>query len=312
MGRPKSTYAFYFVKIRSFEDPQLREKFMDAQNKFEKEIQARSKIIEAVRAKKMERSTIISELKPLTAQNKRYNEVVAEKLKEMELPQNRLGMFLKNDDMQAQRAGFCSSVEELEQTIKMSNDRIAHKSISLREEKCLANEIKNLEKNISKVIYNSTIRAKLQDTVDGNEIRQDQVRIIDGTRKEQQAVRSKIKGLEDELRVVDTEIASIQEDLDAATARKDKAYESLVELRTVHDAKNASLIENCCVLDKARDYASRRLVAELGALHEAEVDKFMAQWCNSKAFREDYEKRTISSLIVRQLDRDGRMRIPDY
>jgi cell division protein FtsX len=59
----------------------------------------------------------------------------------------------------------------------MSNDRIAHKSISLREEKCLANEIKNLEKNISKVIYNSTIRAKLQDTVDGNEIRQDQVRV---------------------------------------------------------------------------------------------------------------------------------------
>jgi predicted nucleic acid-binding Zn-ribbon protein len=66
------------------------------------------------------------------------------------------------------------------------------------------------------------------------------IQIIDGTRKEQQAVRSKIKGLEDELRVVDTEIASIQEDLDAATARKDKAYESLVELRTVHDAKVSS------------------------------------------------------------------------
>ena len=51
--RPKSTYAFYFVKIRSSEDPQLREKLMDAQSKFEKEIQARSKIIEAVRAKKV-------------------------------------------------------------------------------------------------------------------------------------------------------------------------------------------------------------------------------------------------------------------
>ena len=49
----------------------------------------------------MERSTAISELKPLTAQNKQYNEVVAEKLKEMELPQNRLGIFLKNNDMQA-------------------------------------------------------------------------------------------------------------------------------------------------------------------------------------------------------------------
>jgi hypothetical protein len=74
----------------------------------------------------MERSTIISELKPLTAQNKRYNEVVAEKLKEMELPQNRLGMFLKNDDMQAQRAGFCSSVEELEQTVCLKTLSVQH------------------------------------------------------------------------------------------------------------------------------------------------------------------------------------------
>ena len=58
----------------------------------------------------------------------------------------------------------------------MLSARIVHESISLREEKCLANEIKYLEKNRSKVIYNSTIRAKLQDTVDGNEAAQDQVR----------------------------------------------------------------------------------------------------------------------------------------
>ena len=60
---------------------------------------------------------------------------------------------------------------------------------------------------------------------------------IDGIKKERQAVRSKIKVLEDDLKLVDAEIASLQEDLDAATARKDKAYESLQELRAVRDAK---------------------------------------------------------------------------
>ena len=60
---------------------------------------------------------------------------------------------------------------------------------------------------------------------------------IDGIKKERQAVRSKIKVLEDELKLVDAEIASLQEDLDAATARKDKVYESLQELRAVRDAK---------------------------------------------------------------------------
>lgn len=60
---------------------------------------------------------------------------------------------------------------------------------------------------------------------------------IDGIKKERQAVRDKIKVLEDELKVVDAQIASLQEDLDAATARKDKAYEALLELRQARDAK---------------------------------------------------------------------------
>jgi len=50
---PKQTYAFYFVKIRSFEDPKLRAKLEQADKEFQKKIQARSKLIEALRAKKV-------------------------------------------------------------------------------------------------------------------------------------------------------------------------------------------------------------------------------------------------------------------
>ncbi|PAN12024.1 hypothetical protein PAHAL_2G236600 [Panicum hallii] len=313
---PKQTYAFYFVKIRSFEDPKLRAKLEQADKEFQKKIQARSKLIEALRAKKSERSSIISELKPLSAENKQYNEVVNEKIKEMEPLRNSLGRFREeNNAMRAQGAGLCSSIEELEQTIKMLNDRIVHESISLPEEKRLVKEIKDLEKTRSKVISNAANRAKLQDTVVEKEAIQDQVKIIgegiDGIKKERQAVRSKIKVLEDELKVVDAEIASLQEDLDAATARKDKAYESLQELRAARDAKNASFLQNRTVLNKARDYSSRNMLTELQELHKTEVDKFMTQWCESKAFREDYEKRILASLNSRLLSRDGRMRNPD-
>jgi len=313
---PKQTYAFYFVKIRSFEDPKLRAKLEQADKEFQKKIQARSKLIEALRAKKSERSSIISELKPLSAENKQYNEVVNEKIKEMEPLRNSLGRFREeNNAMRAQGAGLCSSIEELEQTIKMLTDRIVHESISLTEEKRLVKEIKDLEKTRSKVISNAANRAKLQDTVVEKEAIQDQVKIIgegiDGIKKERQAVRSKIKVLEDELKVVDAEIASLQEDLDAATARKDKAYVSLQELRAVRDAKNASFLQNRTVLNKARDYSSRNMLTELQELHKTEVDKFMTQWCESKAFREDYEKRILASLNSRLLSRDGRMRNPD-
>lgn len=37
----------------------------------------------------------------------------------------------------------------------------------------------------------------------------------------------------------------------------------------------------------------------------------MAEWSCKKSFREDYEKRILSSLDSRQLSRDGRMRNPD-
>ncbi|CAD6252427.1 unnamed protein product [Miscanthus lutarioriparius] len=126
----------------------------------------------------------------------------------MEPLRNSLGKFRdENNAMRAQSAGLCSSIEELDLTIKMLNDRMVHESIPLSE-----------EKRLEKIIGEG----------------------IDGIKKERQAVRSKIKVLEDELKLVDAEIASLQEDLDAATARKDKAYESLQELRAVRDAKDYS------------------------------------------------------------------------
>jgi archaellum component FlaC len=65
-----------------------------------------------------ERSSIIAELKPLSAENKQYNEVVNEKIKEMEPLRNSLGKFRdENNAMRAQSAGLCSSIEELDLTV---------------------------------------------------------------------------------------------------------------------------------------------------------------------------------------------------
>lgn len=50
---PESTCGLCFVKICSFEDPELEEKLVEADNEFQKKIQARNKIIEVARAKKV-------------------------------------------------------------------------------------------------------------------------------------------------------------------------------------------------------------------------------------------------------------------
>lgn len=313
---PKQTHTLYFIKVRSFEDPKLRAKLEQADKVFQNEIQVRGKIFEAIKAKKVERSSIITELKPLSAENRQYNKAFTEKVEEMKPFTNRLGKFRdENNAMRAEGAGLCSSIEELEQTIKKLNDRICHESISLDEEKKLIKEIKILEKTRPKVTSNAAKRAKMQDAVVERDAIQDQVKIIgegiDGVKKERQTVRAKIKVLEDELKVVDAEINSLQEDLNVASAKKDKAYATLNELRQARDANNASFHQNRAVLIKARDYSSRNQAEELQELHKTEVEKFMAQWCSSKTFRDDYEKRILSSLNARQLTRDGRMRNPD-
>ncbi|KAI5002919.1 hypothetical protein ZWY2020_027569 [Hordeum vulgare] len=90
--------------------------------------------------------------------------------------------------------------------IKRLNHRISHESISLDEEKRLIKEIKTLEKPRPKVSSNAAKRAKMQDTVVETDAIQDQVKIIgdgiDGVRKERQGVRSKIKVLDDEMKVL--------------------------------------------------------------------------------------------------------------
>lgn len=59
----------------------------------------------------------------------------------------------------------------------MLSDRVVSESITIREEKLLVKDIKDIEKAKSKVIYLYTNRAKLQDTMDGNEATQDKDKV---------------------------------------------------------------------------------------------------------------------------------------
>ena len=63
-------------------------------------------------------------------------------------------------------------------------------------------------------------------------------------------------------------------------------------------------------MNDARRLAANKDVTALKELSTSEVDKFMAEWNSSKAFREDYEKTLLQSLDMRQLSKDGRIRNP--
>ncbi|CAL9055921.1 proton pump-interactor 1 [Musa acuminata AAA Group] len=312
----KKIHTFYFIRYRTIEDPKLKAKIDHADKEITKSTQSRLQITEALKAKRSERSNVISQLKPLTAEDKQYRMIMDEKRKSMEPLQDALGKLRSaNIAVREKGVGLCSSEEELNDLIYSLHYRMQHETLTLVEEKQLIKEIKLLEGTREKVIANATEKAKIQDSYGHRDAIQGQVKLINddigGIKKEKQAVRMKIKDLEEELKAIDDEISSLQEELDVINKKRNKAYETLIELRKSRDEVNACYFQNRSLLNRAKDLAAKKDITSLEDLMHSEVEQFMSEWSSNKAFREDYEKRILSSLDSRQLSRDGRMRNPD-
>ncbi|KAL1299521.1 hypothetical protein HN51_044075 [Arachis hypogaea] len=310
---PKQIHSFYFVRCRPYEDPHIKSKIDQLDKEITKKNQARYQVTEALKAKRSERAELISQIKALRGDSRQFQSIVDEKIKEIEPLQQALGKLRTNNN--AGRSGLCSSEEELNDIIYSLQYRIQHESISLNEEKQIMREIKQLEGTREKVVANAAMRAKLQDSMGQKEAIQDQVKAIggdlDGVKKERQAIRSKIKQIDDELKVIDKDIQTLQDELTAITQKREQAYESIQQLRKKRDEGNSHFHQSRIILNKAKELAAKKDVTAIEELSQTEVEKFMSHWNSDKAFRNDYEKRILPSLDMRQLSRDGRMRNPD-
>ncbi|KAF8391337.1 hypothetical protein HHK36_023641 [Tetracentron sinense] len=338
---PKQIHYFYFVKFRSHEDPKLKSKIELADKEIQKKNQARFQITGALKAKRvwqilsmmtafffylviklcrgysaeLDRAHVISQLKPLSLEDKQFRMIIDGKRKEMEPLHQALGKLRSaNNESRERGVGLCSTEEELNDLIKSLHYQMQHESNTLVEEKQLLREIKQFEGTREKVIANAVMRARIQDSMGQREAIQDQVKLIgvdlDGVRKDQQAIRSKIKHLEEELKAIDNGISLLQEELIDVNQKRDKAYNGLLELRKQRDEGNACYYQNRSLLNNARELAAKRDIAALEELSHTETEKFMSLWSSSKAFRDNYERRILPSLDNRQLSRDGRMRNP--
>ncbi|KAL6202067.1 hypothetical protein ACLB2K_025778 [Fragaria x ananassa] len=312
---PRQIHSFYFVRHRTYDDPKLKAKIEQANVEVQKKNQARSRVLEALNAKRSERSELIEQIKALRSDNYEISKIVGEKFKEI--------APLRQDLKKVRSAhanhngGLCSSEVELDARIKGLQYIIQHESIPLSEEKKILKEIKQLENTRGEVIANAVVRAKIQDSV--VHINEDALEVqfklvgddLNGVKKEQQAVRSKIQQLDDAIKAVDKQISSIRDELKMVTDKRDQAQQSIYTFRQQLDQQNASFYLSRNILNKARGLAINSDVKALEELSHAEVEKFMSQWNSKKDFRDDYEKRILSSLDSRQLSRDGRIRNPD-
>ncbi|KAI7737022.1 hypothetical protein M8C21_007522 [Ambrosia artemisiifolia] len=297
-------------------DAALKAKLDQADKDLKKLNLARDPITEKLRAKRNERAQVIGQLKALVEEKNHFRTIMDGKRKEIEPLQQALGKLRgPNNTNRDNKGGYiCSSEEELNEVIKSMQYRIQHESITLNEEKQIIREIKQLEGTRDKVIANAAMRAEVQKSVGEKDAIQDQVKSIgvdlDGVRKDQQAIKAKLKTLETEKEAINTVIASLEEELRVVIEKRDKVYDKIRELRNKREEGNTCFYKNRSLLNDARRLAATKDVNALIELSKSEVDKFMSEWNSSKAFREDYEKRILQSLDIRQLSKDGRMRNP--
>nr|GLL47086.1 proton pump-interactor 1-like [Ipomoea trifida] len=313
---PQQIHSFYLVKYRTFEDQKLKAKLEQAEKELQKKNQARSQMIDNLRAKRAARSELINERKSLSAERQQFRSQIDEKRKVMEPLQQALGKLRGNNAFGRDRGSVIFSSEaELNDYIKSLQYRIQHESITLNEEKQILREIKQIEGTRDKVIANAAERAKIQESLGEKESIQSQVKLIgvdlDGVRKEQQVLSAKLKEIDDELDAMKKEIGTLEEELTALTQQRDKTFQSIQEFRKQREEGNSSFFQSRKLNLEARQLADKKDVAALRELSETEVDKFVTQWSSNKSFRDDYEKRILQSLDMRQLSKDGRMRNPD-
>lgn len=311
---PVQIHSFYFVRYRPYDDPTIKAKLDQADREIQRRNTARFELMEELRAKKSERADIIAQVKAIRGEVLHFKSIVDEKKKEMEPLQQALGK-LRTTQSAGRSGGICSSEEDLNDLIRSLQYRIQHESIPLSEEKQLLRDIKQLEGTREKVMANVAMRAKIQDSLGQKEAIQDQVKLmgvdLDGVKKEQQAAWTKVSSLDAKIKALDKDIKALQDEVQAVTDKRDKAFETIKELRKQRDAENALFYEHRKVLNKAKELAVKKDIKALEEYAEVEVEKFMTLWSSNKAVRDDYERRILPSLDARQLSKDGRMRNPD-
>ncbi|XP_070008909.1 proton pump-interactor 1-like [Nicotiana sylvestris] len=312
----KQVHSFYIVKYRRFEDQKLKSKIEQAEIELQKKNKAKSQIIEKLKLIRADRAQLIEQRKSLRAENQQFWTKIDEKRKEVKPLHDALGELRGARNTGTERGySLCSSEEELNNLIKSLEYRIQHESISLNEEKQILREIKLLEGTRENVKKNAATRADILESKGDKESIQNQVKLIsvdlDGVRKEQQVVKAKLKKLDDHIDDITKQIKSLDEEVKEIVQKRESTYEHILELRKQRDEGNSPFYKNSTMLQKAKQLADKKDIEALKELSLMEVENFMSLWSVDKAFRDDYGRRILASLDIRQLSKDGRMRNPD-
>ncbi|KAL7588328.1 hypothetical protein Lser_V15G36581 [Lactuca serriola] len=294
----------FLIRIPRFEDEMFKDQIRSAQLQVDEKTRLRDAIRVEIQSKRAR----------LRAINEAFNTA-----KQEETAARRLVRLKRQeiDSVQAviNRLKNAESVGDINHRIYNMEHMIQHETLSLKDEKNLIREIKQLRTLREQLASNMGSQDEIQQAMDQKDQTEEHMRTL---RKELDALKVKLTKAEAATAAVGTKYdelstkeRELQDQFRAADDVRQKAYAHLNSLKKQSYDKNKNFRLYKEDVMAARDFASRGDKDSLHRLCANQVEAFMEQWNNNDEFRNDYVNRCNMNATRRQKYFDGNSLGPD-
>ncbi|XP_031392307.1 proton pump-interactor BIP131-like [Punica granatum] len=204
-----------------------------------------------------------------------------------------------------------TSVRDFDDKIRELSRRIQWRlNIKADEKEQILREIEKIERARAEATESATASAalngKMWHSLGSKEDIVQQIKTIgDELDKERAEYLNSKRKAEKKREAVEADLGRLEKRLTHTVQLKNEATKCISRWRTEHREKNVSYNNYVELMMNARELAERKELSAMQKLSSDEVEKFMWQWSNNKAFRDEYRRRTAESLNNRSLTVDG-------
>ncbi|XP_078176614.1 proton pump-interactor BIP103-like isoform X2 [Carex rostrata] len=291
-GAQKRTHMFYFVKHHQYElTPEMVCKIEEAQLEIRKRRKEIENLTDTLRQIKSKRDPIVAELK---YRDMNTSQEIASKSEEL-----------------ASLKGHCTTKErEIIDLIKELKHRIQNENLKSIEERKLIKQMESLQKQIDHIRANGP--SKDEEEIDGcvEETIQYIADKIDHMKTFNVHLMERTRQLRKDLDVLDRGMRRLQEKINVAVFKRDKAHCVILKSEKMQDEANEYCSRSRELITDAQELVAKKDKAALAELSRSTVEKFFSKWNTDKAFRMHYGKRAVLSLDSHGFSTDGRSRNP--
>ncbi|XP_078176618.1 proton pump-interactor 1-like [Carex rostrata] len=317
----KNIITFYFVKHHRYEDIEITRKIEEANLEIKKKNEVIDDYSKDLKQYREDKKSAEWKLQTWTIHCGDWTQSIYRKRENLSYVKIAL-----NKKFTGNRAVMLSpEVTELSKHISGLKHRVQKGRLTLKEEKQMIKQMKELKGENNKVVTIVSDKQKKKDEVvkfyidrlhyfmktPMEEWPQSLTEEIDNLKSRTLDARKEMKYFEQYLEDIDNQISYVIQKMDTAISERDRTIEMRRKSKESADQLNACYYKNQGLLNSAKHLAVTKNIAALAELSNSELEKFFSQWNDDKTFRNDYSRRVLWSLDIRGLSKDGRIRNPD-